>query len=79
MSNFDNKTQINAAAAAAAAAEDAAAAAAEDAAAAAKNEQLKTAKIHAALRNSSFVSSLGVSNGMQPEEIEKRAALALGL
>lgn len=53
--------------------------AAEAAEAAKAAEAARKFRITAALRDSSFVSSLGLTNGTQPEEIERRAALALGL
>ncbi len=36
-------------------------------------------QINRALKDSAFVSSLGLCNGTQPEEIERRARVALGL
>lgn len=39
----------------------------------------RAAKIAAALRDSSFVGSLGLRNGMTPEAIEKTVAAALGI
>jgi hypothetical protein len=49
------------------------------AAAAAAAEAARKSRIAMALKDSSFVSGLGITNGTQLEEIERRAAVALGL